>query len=603
VAEAFELDSSQRRVAEAPTDARTIVIAGAGQGKTEVVAARLRYLVGDEDLSPIDEVLVLSFSRAAVGAARARLAGDRSIARVMVRTFDSLASRLLLEAGEEVRERSFDARVRSATRLLQDPDADLPTLESLRHVIVDEVQDLVGDRAELVLALLGRLDPDTGFTVLGDPLQAIFDFTLRGSTSTMTSDEFLGRLRRVLGASDDRLENDYRAQTSEAKAVVALGERMRAAKGPRQQLNKVEWHVSNLPSVGDLADLPLLLERWPGRTAVLCETNGQALMVSRRLFEFGVNHRLRRPAEQLSVPAWVAVVLGGSLRQHVDRRAFDELVDAADVDVPEDAWRLLKATERRRQVPRELDIVSLADRIAAGDVPVDLADPGDADVVVSTVHRAKGLEFENVVLVLPPRERDDTDEEAAGERARELYVALSRTRRRVVTAESPKMRGVWLDTRAGHRWVRSYKNWQTNGFEFQLTDVERERPFGRDPVTAQKVQELLREELASPGLPVEGRLISAPDDVAMPVYELSVDGTPAASTSANFGTALTRRLHRAWRNNPTPPARLELLRSDGVETAAGPPRMGAHVGVGRWGLWLAPRIGGLARLSYERGEQ
>lgn len=96
--EAPKLDESQRAVASLPADARTIVIAGAGQGKTELVAARLDFLVADEGLSPFDEVLVLSFSRAAVQAVRQRLQDTHSASQVSVRTIDSFATHLLFEA-------------------------------------------------------------------------------------------------------------------------------------------------------------------------------------------------------------------------------------------------------------------------------------------------------------------------------------------------------------------------------------------------------------------------------------------------------------------------------------------------------------------------
>ncbi|MGK5170490.1 UvrD-helicase domain-containing protein [Geodermatophilus sp. CPCC 205761] len=604
MAEEPTLDESQRAVAEADADARLVVTAGAGQGKTEVVAARLRHLIEEERLSGTDDLLVLSFSRAAVAAVQGRVRGDSSLAAVTVRTFDSLASRLLLEAGEDVEGLRFDPRIRAATELLEKPDSDVPTVDLLRHVVVDEVQDLVGDRAELVLALLRRLDADAGFTVLGDPLQAVFDFVLDESKSSMTSLRLLDRLRADLGAVDLQLEHHYRAQTSETRAVVGLGDRMRTARSGRSRLNKVRHHVDGLPSVGTLDDLVRLLPRWTGRTALLCDTNGQAMLVSRALDDLSVLHRLRRPAEQLSVPSWVAVVLAESPTRHVDRATFDGMVDESGVTVPETAWRLLKATERRRRTPRELDLVELAAHIAAGDVPVELADAGDADVVVSTIHRAKGLEFDNVVVVVQPeRQAEEPDDAADDERARELYVAVSRARCRLAIVQSPSTRGLYRDRRPPCRWVHAYKSWQTNAFEFQLRDVERKRPYGDEPESAQEVQRLLGSELGSGGLPVEGRLDTRRSTASAPVYSLSVAGRPVAVTSAGFAAALTQRLDRVWRNHPGPPAALQALRTDGVETAAGPPMAGDRLGVGRWGLWLAPRVGGLAQLHYERGER
>ncbi|MGY1703550.1 UvrD-helicase domain-containing protein [Geodermatophilus sp. SYSU D00697] len=599
-----ELDDSQRRVVESPVEARLIVTAGAGQGKTEVVAARLRHLIEVEGLTGTDELLVLSFSRAAVAAVQGRVRGDSSLSAVTVRTFDSLASRLLLEAGRDVEGLRFDPRIRAATDLLQDQDSDVPTVDLLRHVVVDEVQDLVGDRAELVLALLNKLELEAGFTVLGDPLQGVYDFQLNDSTSSMTSAQLLDRLRADREAVDVRLEHHYRALTSETRAVVGLGERMRSARSGRSRLNKVRHYVDGLPSVGTLDDLVRLLPRWVGRTALLCDTNGQAMLVSRRLDELSIPHRLRRPAEQLSVPPWVAGVLAESPTRHVDRATFDRMVDESGMTVPETSWRLLKATERRRRTPRELDLVELAAHIAAGDVPVEMADASDADVVVSTIHRAKGLEFDIVVVVeQPERQAEEPDDAEDDERARALYVAVSRARYRLAVVRSPSTRGLYSDSRPPGRWVHGYKPWQTNAFEFRLPDVERKRPYGDDPETAQEVQRLLGSELSATGLPVEGRLDPRRSTPAAPVYELSVCGHSVAITSAGFGAALMQRLDRVWRNHPGPPVALHGLRTDGVETAAGPPLAGDRLGVGRWGLWLAPRIGGLAHLEYERKDR
>lgn len=597
-----ELDESQRQVAEAPAGARLIVTAGAGQGKTEVVAARLRHLVDEEGLADADDLLVLSFSRAAVAAIRRRLSGAGSVSRVTVRTFDSFASRLLLEAGEEVEGRGFTRRIRATTDLLRNPDADVATVDLVRHVVVDEVQDLVGDRADLVLALLRRLDGDVGFTVLGDPLQAIFDFQLEESTTRVRSDELLDRLRTDLGAVDARLEHHYRARSVQARAVVELGERMRGGRNGCSRLREVEHHIGLLSSVGTLADFGTrILPRWSGPTAILCDTNGQALLVSRELSDLGVVHRLRRPAEQLSIPSWLAVVLGSSPMQVVRRQDFDDLVDRAGVTVPQDAWRLLKETERRRHVFKELDIVELTARIAAGDVPVALTDGGDADVVVSTIHRAKGLEFDNVVFVEPDVGRlEEPGDAAMDDRARELYVALSRARTRLSVVASPPTRGLHRDKLPPQRWVHGYKRWQTFAFEFQLADVERRRPFGTDRDTARNVQELLRTTLTEPGLRVEGELDDLRSRRGVPVYQLSADGKPVATTSAEFGMALSQRLDRSWPGNPGAPLGLTMLWTDGVETAVGPTLMGAHAGVGRWGLWLAPRIGGLAQLRHRR---
>jgi DNA helicase-2/ATP-dependent DNA helicase PcrA len=54
-------------------------------------------------------------------------------------------------------------------------------LNGIRHFIIDEYQDLTGIRATLVQRLLEILaagNDDCGFTVLGDPDQAIYDWPI-----------------------------------------------------------------------------------------------------------------------------------------------------------------------------------------------------------------------------------------------------------------------------------------------------------------------------------------------------------------------------------------------------------------------------------------
>jgi len=45
--------------------------------------------------------------------------------------------------------------------------------------------------------------------------------------------------------------------------------------------------------------------RYPGRTAVLCRTNGQALIVSEQMHRLGVPHRLQRSAQDRVAPIWL----------------------------------------------------------------------------------------------------------------------------------------------------------------------------------------------------------------------------------------------------------------------------------------------------------
>lgn len=87
------LTAAQRAVV-AHHGGRAVVLAVAGAGKTTTMVARVRHRVAAGRCDPA-ATLVVSFSRAAVAAVRAKLDADPSTAAVEVRTFHALAHRLL----------------------------------------------------------------------------------------------------------------------------------------------------------------------------------------------------------------------------------------------------------------------------------------------------------------------------------------------------------------------------------------------------------------------------------------------------------------------------------------------------------------------------
>ena len=87
-------------------------------GEDTYIRGRLTRLVESEGLSAGDDVLVLSFSRAAVAELRRRITGLAGEARyVGATTFDSFATRILAEAEPAglLSRMDYDSRIRSAS--------------------------------------------------------------------------------------------------------------------------------------------------------------------------------------------------------------------------------------------------------------------------------------------------------------------------------------------------------------------------------------------------------------------------------------------------------------------------------------------------------
>lgn len=179
-------DEWQLGVIKADPASRSRVIAGPGTGKTTTLAAKVVWMVDVSGMSP-ESIVILSFTRKAVAGIRdkvKKLTSEETAREINanVRTFDSYCTTLLEGPmgvpKESLKKMQYASRIERVTQGLID-DASL--LGGLKHLIVDEYQDLVSVRADLVLQLIQSLPNGCGVTLLGDPCQAIYNYQVKGS--------------------------------------------------------------------------------------------------------------------------------------------------------------------------------------------------------------------------------------------------------------------------------------------------------------------------------------------------------------------------------------------------------------------------------------
>lgn len=603
--EGFLATPAQRAVIEAPPDSRLQVLAPAGSGKTEVLRRRVAHLVEEHQLAAGTELLVLSFSRAAVGEMRNRLrAMDDQASYVKCQTFDSFATRLLAEWSPDDAWRSEDygERIRAATELLNTPSG-AEAVETVRHILIDEIQDLVGDRAALVLRLLTV--SKCGFTLFGDPAQSIYGFALDDSKSTLTSDEFL----EAVGAnwSPDlevlSLSGNFRARSTLASAALGLGPLLVNHLGPLTQVkDRLSEVLAALPRSSLTVAYPQL-RKTELTTAILCRYNSQALIISRALQEQAVPHRLQGRATDRSVCRWLALALADSTNVTMSRSWFEERaasVNDPDTPAPDAAWRVL----RRMSVASKtsLDLERLHNRLIVGDIPDDLSYAPRSSVVISTVHRAKGLEFDHVMVVDPSdwgSDEHDEDDEALAE-MRVIYVALTRARERVMLIGAPDTHFMRRRGCPGKRWVRRPKAWITSDIEVRGEDADSRAPAGAldnlDAVVG--IQEYIANSVR-PGDSLHFRLRQHVVD-GTALFDLIHDGRAAGVSSPEFDNDLKTILMMArhWHNPPVLPIRIGGLRTECVDSVAGLRPIAERAGLGSAAIWLRVRPVGLGNLVW-----
>ncbi|MCC6178012.1 MAG: ATP-dependent helicase [Chloroflexi bacterium] len=587
----------QLEVIEARCDARLLVTAGPGAGKTQVLVRRIQHLVVDQGLAPGSEILVLTFSRAAVGELRARLralGGQASWVRAS--TFDSFATRILREADPEGRwaAAGYDARILAATELLRNSDDSPSQLSGLRHVFIDELQDVVGIRGAFVLAVLDRAN--CGWTLFGDPAQGIYNFQLEGEERRLGPSILYDRLRHRYRSSivERTLTKNFRVQTAEAQAGLWAGAELNGANPDyRSVLHRLRTSLFRLHA----APPHSALSRMDGSVGILGSWNAHALLTSRDLWVHGIDHRVRRSATDRVVPPWVARTLRGARGQSLGQRAFESLFQNAgvlDVDVAE-AWSLLHLLAPGPvRSPVDLDLVTR--RIAVGDLPDDFSYGDDAHIVVSTIHRSKGLEYDYVfVAAEPERELDETQ---IGEAARLLYVAMTRARRELFQLPPPDTRR--MSTPGGlyeGRWVRwGYKKGHLHAFEIQPNDSDLENPpiDTEDRRTATEVQDYIAEQV-KPGDDLTVKLSESRPGC----YDLSHGGVRVGRLSDDFSNALGGQLYGKTKNWPL---RIDQIRVEGVDTVSGDPAAAQNAGLDGPPLWLRVRAQGLGELVFRAKE-
>ncbi|MEV0620267.1 ATP-dependent helicase [Nonomuraea sp. NPDC050404] len=618
------LTAEQRIVVEQPANARTLVTAGAGAGKTHTLVRRLDRLVAEEDVSA-GEILVLTFSRAAVRELGNRLARHGEAARhVRAQTFDSWALNLLLQvdAGENWLDKSFDARVEGARKAIDEGLADELYEHDLRHVVIDEVQDLVGARRDLVEALLDRYD--CGLTMVGDPAQSIYGFTVRNAAERRgETNRFFEWLRGTFGEelTELNLTENFRARMDDARIALGYGPRLRALSEAAGDAGEASYRelrdvLTGVMDFGGFDELAAdALRSFGGTTAILCRTNGQALVVSERLHAVGVPHRLQRSARDRVVPAWLALLLARCDASTLNRKRFDELT--ADVPLPEGSdadslWRLLRRAGSGRGSDRLLDLARLRSWLAAGRLPDELTAQPPAKLVVSSFHRAKGLEFDRVLVVDPGPLRSVTAnkrkkvEKDAAEEARLLYVAMTRPRDELYRVAPMDMGNIRVDD-GTDRWARYfYQHWRRDGLELLGGDVFTEYPAGTVDFDADAadVQHYLATAVR-PGDTVELERLH-PDPIGLsesPPYLIKHRGRPIGTASERFRADLYKFLKRGPNFIPRSfPSVISGIRVDAVETVAGNESAGLRAGLNHHGVWLAPRLVGLSTFTWDKKE-
>ncbi|WP_085338527.1 UvrD-helicase domain-containing protein [Aquidulcibacter paucihalophilus] len=464
-------DAYQRNVIEAATEARLLVEAGPGTGKTAVACARLAHLISEEDIEP-SNTWMISFTRTAVAEIRARLhsyVGDASFA-IRIATVDSHAWSIHSGHDPNARlTRSYEENIARVIELLRVDEDVADELAQIEHLVIDEAQDLVGQRADLIEALVERLPSECGITVFADEAQAIYGF----------SDDSLGRQNKLnlkpgksvldrlldsedLGFTKLPLKEIYRTSSPGLRRIFS---ELRS-EVLNQQNHTEGMHAQTAERIRALADQRGL--KWTGMKVadftsddlLLFRSRAEVLLASQFC---DLPHRLRLSGYSTTLPAWLAICFADFVELFLTERYFFDLWmarvenKAAPQYGPAEAWeKLLRVAGRKDGT---IDMQKLRRRLSQARPPVELAfaEYGLHGPIVGTIHASKGREASNVVLLLPQGAEFESIEDEI-EEARVLFVGATRARTSLIVGESNAYRASALPSGRAYRSARNGKS-------------------------------------------------------------------------------------------------------------------------------------------------
>jgi len=555
----------QSAILAAPTDARLLVDAGPGTGKTYVACHRVAGLIAQG--VPPSRIWMISFTRTAVAEIRSRIGGalddpDDAMG-VRIATLDSHA--WSLQSGFDADAKltgSYENNIAATLTRVRSDELLREELGGLRHLVIDEAQDILAVRADLTEAIIDAVDPGCGVTVFADEAQSIYGFSEEPEPGQERGQTLARRLRRP-GFEPVQLDHIHRTECPRLQAIFRdvrgtildwSGDIEDLDAHVREELHRLAHGEAGTPyelELGKLGDDALVLLRRRVDVLSLSNLNGD------------VPHRLRMSGLPASLAPWLARLLWDYVQPRLSRATFDvlwaERIQGGDAA---GAWALL--AEVASGPGGVIDLKRLRQVLGRVSPPAIFCEPefGREGPVLGTIHASKGREADQVYLFLPHASHDEHDGQEAKidevEEVHVLFVGATRARRHLTVGQGSGRRSSAFQHRA---WRFSKGRIQIE--VGRIHDLQADGLAGRDAFeTADQARE------AQDGLwdePVMGHMKAVTTKSLGWRFELQTEHNDRVGVlSESFKdevTGITKRAKR-W----PPPRFLPHLRSIGVRS-------------------------------------
>ena len=424
-----------------------VVAAGPGSGKTRVLVHKLASLLLLEDVKH-EQLLMLTFSRAAATEFKQRLMQliGNAAHFVEIKTFHSYCFDLLGRVGNL--DEAGDV-VKQAAEMIKNGEVE-PNRISKTVLVIDEAQDMSKDDYALVTALM-KANEEMRVIAVGDDDQNIYEF--RGSNSLYLYElaqtehsrffemtENYRSFRHIVEAANDFARNIR--QRIKSAPIISMSQEdgeVRIVKHPYEIQEKrvymyqpiledvIRLQTSNNQKATDGSS-----DKKNETISILTQTNEEAVIMLALLHSHGIKAKLVQSMDGLRF--WNLAEVRYFLKK-IDQ----SLKETKSPIIPDDIWETAKHQTYQKYASslalqylhRSLQIFEQTNRakyysdlkefVFESSVE-DFCDITESDIVVSTIHKAKGHEFDHVLMLITHPEHP-TDEIL-----RRYYVGMTRAK-------------------------------------------------------------------------------------------------------------------------------------------------------------------------------
>ena len=419
------LSDVQLRIIDDKDSRYIVVAAGPGSGKTKVLVHKLASLLLMEDVKH-EQLLMVTFSRAAATEFKKRLIEliGNAAHFIDIKTFHSYCFDLLGKVGTLDRS---SAIIKNTVEKIKNNEVEASRITKT-VLVIDEAQDMDEEEFELIKVLMDK-NEEMRVIAVGDDDQNIYEW--RGADS-----KYLSSFITEKKATKYELITNYRSKSNLVsftnQFLKTIDKRLKeipivANQPDNGKIKIIKYSNGNLvtPLIEDIISTGL-----SGTTCVLTHKNEEAFQVAGLLTKNGYQAKLIQNNDSFSLYNLDEVrfflnelklndnvfIISDDDWQNAKSKLIERYKSSSKFDICNKLIKDFEATNSKRKYKSDFEVFIRESLLE------DFITTNGETIFVSTIHKAKGKEFDNVFLLL------ENFDARTDEKKRQLYVAMTRAK-------------------------------------------------------------------------------------------------------------------------------------------------------------------------------